>query len=51
MDPIIKEALYTRLMYIVLAIEENDRNGAKLKLDSLVNDVQMDCIEKNNSDY
>ena len=42
MEPNIKEALYTRLMYIVLDIEENNVSGAKLKLDSLINDVQMD---------
>jgi|TARA_B110000438_G_scaffold48510_1_gene48879 hypothetical protein len=51
MEPNIKEALYTRLMYIVLDIEENNVSGAKLKLDSLINDVQMDKIENTTNNY
>lgn len=51
MNPEIKEALYTRLMYIVLDIEEENIKGAKLKLDSLVNDVQMDKIENTTNNY
>jgi|TARA_R110000803_G_scaffold41011_2_gene88373 hypothetical protein len=47
MESNIKEALYTRLMYMLLSLEENNVADVKLKLESLINDVQMDKIESN----
>ena len=47
MESNIKEVLYTRLMYMLLSLEENNVADAKLKLESLINDVQMDKIESN----
>ena len=41
MKPDIKEALYTRLMNILLSLEEGDFNGATMGVESLVNDVRI----------
>jgi hypothetical protein len=51
MKPDIKEALYTRLMNILLSLEEGDFNGATMGVESLVNDVQMDKIENTTNNY